>query len=63
MGCSSCEKARLARLAASGAKKESSGSWSVTLLSGERAFFDNQLAARAWNLEHGGKGMIRRVTA
>lgn len=59
--CGQCEKARLARAAAKQAQGKSTGNWSVTLLSGERQFFDNKLAAMAWNAEQGGKGMIRRV--
>lgn len=62
MGCSACEKARLARQAEKQAKGKSTGPWSVTLLSGEREFFDNKLAAMAWNAANGGGGMIRRVT-
>ena len=65
MGCASCAQKSAARAAAKQAKGKSTGSWSVTLIEGtrqgERHFFDNKLAAMAFNIDNGGKGMIRQV--
>jgi hypothetical protein len=62
VGCGGCAEKAKARLAAQQAKGKSTGKWSVTLLSGERQFFDNKLAAMAWNIDNGGDGMIRSVS-
>lgn len=62
MACGSCAAARAARAAKSSTNTQESGSWSLTLLNGERTFYETRLAALAANAKAGGKGLVRRVS-